>query len=104
MGTYVARRIVHPSCCERLGAEQAVFVNRSGDRRAPSVSVRGVEVKTNQVAWIGSGRYADYLKDPEDDILAKLTCQALATAWGYRPAGKKWWVSSLGLCMVDEKK
>ena len=85
-----------------LGAEQAVFVNRSGDRRAPSVSVRGVQVKSNQVLWIGSGRYDDYLKDPENDILAKLTCQALATAWGYRPAGQKRWVSSLGLCMVDD--
>ena len=85
-----------------LGAEQAVFVNRSGDRRAPSVSVRGVQVKSNQVMWIGSGRYADYLQDPENDILAKLTCQALATAWGYRPAGQKRWVSSLGLCMVDD--
>ena len=86
-----------------LGAEQAIFVNRSGDRRAPSVSVRGVQVKSNQVMWIGSGRYADYLKDPENDILAKLTCQALATAWGYRPAGQKRWVSSLDLCMVDEE-
>lgn len=81
-----------------LGADQVVFANRIGDRRAPTVSVRGVRVKTNHVVWIGSGRFTDYLKDPENDLLAKLTCQALATAWGYRPPGKKWFVSSLGLC------
>ena len=89
---------------EILGAEQVVFTNRLGDRRAPGVSVRGVRVKTNQVMWIGSGRYSDYLKNPENDLLAKLTCQALATAWGYRPAGKKRFVSSLGLCMVERSK
>ena len=88
---------------QQLGAEEVVFTNRSGDRRAPMVSVRGVRVENDQVVWIGNGRYPHYSKNPENDILAELTCEALATAWGFRPPGEEWTTSSLERCMVDEK-
>jgi len=89
---------------EKLGAEQVVFANRYGDHRAPSVSVRGVAAQNHQLLWIGSGRFSGFLKEPENDLLSKLTCQALATAWGYRAPGNKWFMSSIGLCMVEEEK
>lgn len=87
---------------QEVGVEEVVFANRHGDRRAPSVSVRGVNVKTNQLRWIGSARYPEYLTQPENDMLTKLTCQALATAWGYRQPGKEWVDSSIERCIVDE--
>ena len=88
---------------QRLGAKQIVFANQYGDRRAPSVSVRAMDVGDNLLVWIGSARYSGFLKDPKNDMLARLTCQALATAWGYRQSGDKWFKDSYGLCMVDEK-
>ena len=88
---------------QQLGAQEVVFANQYGDRRAPSVSVRGVSVIDYQLVWIGSARYSDFLKDPKNDMLARLTCQALATAWGYRKPGDQWFQSSIGLCMVDEE-
>ncbi|WP_454063730.1 hypothetical protein [Candidatus Nitrospira salsa] len=87
---------------QELGVQEVVFANRYGDRRAPSVSVRGVDAKTNRLLWIGSGRYPEYLTQPENDIVTKLTCQALATAWGYRLPGKDWVDSSIERCLVDE--
>ncbi len=46
----------------------------------PSVSVRGVDVETSEVTWTGHARYAQSIPNL-DDALARLTCQALATAW-----------------------
>jgi hypothetical protein len=87
----------------KLGAKEVVFANEYGDRRAPSVSVRGLNVQDNLLEWMGSARYSGFLKDPKNDMLARLTCQALATAWGYREPGEKWFQGSIGLCMVDEE-
>ena len=87
---------------QKLEVRQVVFANRYGDHRAPSVSVRGVGVQNNQLLWIGSGRFSGFLKEPENDLLSKLTCQALATAWGFRLPGNQWFMSSFGLCIVDE--
>jgi hypothetical protein len=46
----------------------------------PSVSVRGVNVETSEVTWTGHAHYAQPIPNL-DDALARLTCQALATAW-----------------------
>lgn len=46
----------------------------------PSVSVRGVNVETSEVNWTNHARYAQSIPNL-DDALARLTCQALATAW-----------------------
>ena len=88
---------------KKLGAQEVVFANQYGDRRSPSVSVRGVRVNDQLLVWIGSARFSGFVKDPKNDMLARLTCQALATAWGYRKPGDKWFQSSVGLCMVDEE-
>ncbi len=88
---------------KKLGAKEVVFANQYGDRRAPSVSVRGLNVEDNLLEWMGSARYSGFLKDPKNDMLARLTCQALATAWGYRKPGDKWFKGSYGLCMVNEE-
>ena len=70
-----------------LGINTVVFVDRVGDLRAPMVAVRGVDVETHQVLWSGSARYADYSNHTPSDLLVNLTCQALATAWGFQKPG-----------------
>ena len=52
-----------------------------------SVSIRGVNVETSEVLWSGMARYPNPVGGIED-ALAKLTCQALATGWGFRPPGQ----------------
>jgi hypothetical protein len=61
-----------------------------------SVCVRGVDPATGRVLWSGSARYGGRLSDL-DDSLAKLTCQALATAWGFRRSGQRA-ISSVDMC------
>jgi hypothetical protein len=51
-----------------------------------SVSIRGVQVASGDVVVTGTARYVS-TSDQLDDSLVKLTCQALATGWGLRPAG-----------------
>jgi hypothetical protein len=81
-----------------LGVNQVVFVQDFGDLRAPMVSIRGVQASTQRVLWGGTARFADYRSRPPTDALADLTCQALATAWGLREPGEKWFKSSQSMC------
>lgn len=53
-----------------------------------SVWVRGVDVETSEVLWSGTARYPETFDANLDDILAGLTCHALATAGGLRPVGQ----------------
>ena len=82
-----------------LGAETVIFVDASFQKElrssfkvgaegggggtfteySASVSVRGVNVQTSEVAWSGTARYSNPVGGIED-ALTKLTCQALATA------------------------
>lgn len=87
---------------KNLGAQNVVFIHRGGDARAPMVSVRGVDVKTGRISWSGSARYAAFETRPTKDAVALLTCEALATVWGFRPAGSKWFLSSEKMCAVAE--
>lgn len=66
-----------------------------------SVSIRGVNVETSEVAWSGTARFSKPVRGIED-ALTKLTCQALATAWGFRPAG---WheFDSQAMCQAGER-
>lgn len=64
-----------------------------------SVAIRGVDVETSEVLWNGVARYPVKRADTPEESLAKLTCQALATAWGFRPAGDQA-ISSRTMCMV----
>ena len=86
---------------KKMGVQEVVFLDRGGDARAPMISVRGVEVPTGRVSWSGSARYASFETRPTKDALALLTCEALATVWGFRPAGTKWFLSSEKMCAVD---
>jgi len=83
---------------KRLGVQEVVFVDRGGDYRAPMITVRGVHIESGQVHWSGSARYATFETRPPKDTLANLTCQALATAWNFRPPGTKWFISSETMC------
>ncbi len=89
---------------KKRGAAHVVFVDRGGDYRAPMITVRGVDVESGRVQWSGSARYAAFETRPPKDTLANLTCEALATAWGLRPSGTKWFLSSYAMCGVASAK
>lgn len=66
-----------------------------------SVSIRGVDVETSEVLWNGVARYPQNSSSAPEDGLVKLTCQALATAWGFRPAGDQA-ISSQSMCAAEK--
>ncbi len=66
-----------------------------------SVSIRGVNVGTSEVMWSGTARYPRPVGGL-DDALTKLTCQALATAWGLRPPGQHEF-NSQAMCQAGER-
>jgi hypothetical protein len=52
-----------------------------------NVSVRGLLVESGDTALRGSAHYP-HCVDLSDRTFRSLTCQALATAWGFRPSGQ----------------
>lgn len=76
------------------GGSQSVY--------SDAVSIRGVDVESSEVLWTGNARYPQQTGGSPEDGLMKLTCQALATAWGFRPAGEQA-ISSQSMCAVGEK-
>ena|SRR5215831_1313766 len=86
---------------KKFGVQEVVFVDREGDYRAPLIAVRGVHIQSGRVHWSGSARYSTFETRPPKDTLAKLTCEALATAWNFRPPGSKWSISSEAMCTVE---
>ncbi|WP_455244178.1 hypothetical protein [Petrachloros mirabilis] len=60
-----------------MHASQVAFVSQAGDLRAPAVFVRGVDVSTGEVVWIGTSRYSRFASDPVPHTLGLLTCHAL---------------------------
>ena len=52
-----------------------------------SVTVRGLSVTTGDTAFGGSAHYP-HCVDVSAETFRNLTCQAIATAWGYRPPGQ----------------
>ena len=103
-----------------LGAETVIFIDTSFQKElrssfkvdsqggeggtvteySASVSVRGVNVQTSEVAWSGTARYPKPISGIED-ALTRLTCQALATAWGLRPPGQDKF-DSQAMCTIRE--
>lgn len=69
------------------GVSVLVFADGNAIPGNASVAVRAVDVETAVVLWSGSAQYTGPLAYV-DYALAGLTCEALATAWGYRPQGK----------------
>jgi hypothetical protein len=87
---------------KKLGVQEVVFVDRGGDYRAPLIAVRGVHVESGRLHWSGSAWYSTFETRPSKDTLANLTCQALATAWNFRPPGAKRFISSEAMCTADQ--
>lgn len=87
---------------KKHAVQEVVFVDRGGDYRAPMITVRGVHMESGRVHWSGSARYATFETRPPKDTLANLTCQALATAWNFRPPGTNWFKSSEAMCTVED--
>jgi hypothetical protein len=52
-----------------------------------SVKVRGLSVDSGDTALRGSAHYP-HCVDPSGETFRNLTCQAFATAWGFRPSGQ----------------
>ena len=52
-----------------------------------AVTIRGVDVESSEILWSANARYARQLRGSPEDGLMRITCHALATAWGFRPPG-----------------
>lgn len=95
-----------------LGVDLLVLVETSGlpsstpprpsEDRPPSpasVAVRAIDPKTGEVQWHAEAFYGPtVVHDP--DMFTNLACQALATVWGFRPAGYHV-ISSEDMCDVN---
>ena len=74
-------------------AGSAVVTQYGGSAKTYSVynlgmTIRGVDVETGEVQWVGTGRYPKPARNIEDGIV-KLTCHVLATAWGLQSTGEQ---------------
>lgn len=72
-----------------VGATMIVFADgmvRTGQFGNASVTIRAVDVEQALVLWSGRAQYIGPLEYVEYAITG-LTCEALATAWGYRKPG-----------------
>ncbi|MGH7230169.1 MAG: hypothetical protein ACREJU_02270 [Nitrospiraceae bacterium] len=98
-----------------IGVDTLVFVDasrmatptpqgaaRPGDPttlHSTSIIIRGVDVKTGDVEWNAQASYSP-TDHEKDGAFMTLACQALATVWGFRPAGYHK-VSSSDMCHVN---
>ena len=83
-----------------LGAQEVIFVETSAIAPFPaSVSMRAVGVPEGEVLWEGAAWFADGRIGPADAGFDGLACQALATLWGYRPAGYHE-IASADMCKI----
>lgn len=85
---------------KKMNVQEVVFVDRGGDDRAPLVAVRGLAVDSGVVRWSGNARHKSFKDRPARHTIANLTCEALATAWEFRPPGNKWFISSESMCVA----
>jgi hypothetical protein len=95
-----------------MKAELVVFVEQEatkegtllepncGSRFNVSVDVRGLSAETGATALRANAHYPHCL-ELTDKTLRALACQALATAWGFRPSGQLDIPSSL-MCTVGQ--
>ena len=67
--------------------EEALVESDCGRQFNVSVDVRGLSVETGETTLRGNAHYP-HCVDLSDKTLGNLSCQALATAWGFRPAGQ----------------
>ena len=78
-----------------------VFVERTGDLRAPFLAVKGVDSITARILWSGNARYPSFLNSPLSHLIVNLTCQSLATAWGFREPGTLSSLSNQDMCEIE---
>ncbi|HJT19679.1 MAG TPA: hypothetical protein VJ746_04365 [Nitrospira sp.] len=74
---------------KELQAQAIVWVQQTGDLRAPMIAVRGIDVGSQAVLWSGYARATTYRSTPVADRVAMLTCQALEAAWGDRASAER---------------
>ncbi|MFO0701413.1 MAG: hypothetical protein U0236_19505 [Nitrospira sp.] len=65
----------------------ALIESHCGDRFNISVTVRGLSLLGRETVFRGSAYYP-HCVERNNKVIENLTCQALATAWGYRPSGQ----------------
>lgn len=92
-------RTVALSVAEDLKADFVLFLEREESKEGAlieprcdtrfyvNVSVRGVSVESGDMAVRGNAHYP-HCVDLNGKTFRSLTCQALATAWGFRPSGQ----------------
>lgn len=98
-----------------LGAKWIIFIDASvtkkmhyaawvwnyhGEVYDPRVAVRVVNLENGEVILSGSARFSRATPNLEDS-LSDLTCQALATAWGFRSPGQHE-ITSQAMCSIGE--
>lgn len=64
-----------------LRVRSLVWVQLTGDLRAPMVAVQGFDPETEAVLWAGHARSASYDSRPPQHEAARLTCHAFAAVW-----------------------
>ena len=67
--------------------EGALIESHCGPLFSVSVNVRGLSVQRGETVLQGNAHYP-HCVELRDEIVRSLTCQALATAWGFRPSGQ----------------
>ena len=80
--------------------EGALIEEHCGPLFNVTVTVRGLRVKNGESALRGNAHYPHCVA-LTDETLRSLTCQAFATAWGFRPSGQLDIPSSL-MCTVGQ--
>ncbi len=76
---------------ETIGAGKSEDATHEEGLYSVHVAIQGINVETGKTKWQG---FAEYFSlgaisaHRIDEALRKLSCQALATAWGERPPGK----------------
>jgi len=67
--------------------EGALIEPHCGQLYRVSVELRGLSVHSGDTSFRG-GAYYPHCVDLSDKTIRSLTCQAFATAWGFRPSGQ----------------
>ncbi len=67
--------------------EETLIEPHCGARFNMSIEVRGLSVEHRETVLRGNAYYP-HCVEHSDQVIQHLTCQALATAWGFRPSGQ----------------
>ena len=100
-----AEIVVFMESAQTAGLASSFNVNQYGGggssttTHSAAVFVRAVNIESGEVVWSGNARYGEPIVGV-NEALVKLTCQALATAWGFRPVGHHE-ISSDSMCLIE---